>query len=351
MASYPPHPHIRETAWNLQKKTTVIDIHTHALLNSFYFGKNPMKRHARPLFWNPLKNQIDFPRAWDAEVNALGVVTYAIHNLFRDNDYFRPTLKQFELYEEVIQKNNDLLAHALTGDDIRKAKQEGKLALFIGVEGAHSLDGNLDHLEIFYEKGVRYLTLAHFLTNHYAQACADPNPPYRGLSSVGNDLIDELDRLDILVDVAHISEEGFWQVLKRSKKPVISSHTGLRKFCDISRNLTDDQMKAIRDSGGIIGICLWPWYLQRHGLRGPMDWVIRAILHCFEVVGPESVCIGSDMDAYLWLPREMRDISDLPVLTQYLLDYGVSEKEIMGVLGENFLKLMDRVFGTKKEKT
>jgi membrane dipeptidase len=147
-----------------------------------------------------------------------------------------------------------------------------------------------------------------------------------------------MNRLGVIIDVAHATDRAFWQILEESACPVLSSHSGLRALNYIERNLSDDMVRAIAASHGLIGIMLHPPYLKRHSLLASIDVVVDHIEKAAELTSPRNVCIGTDMDGYILLPRGFRDVTSMPLLTWKLLQRGFTREDVECILGQNFLR-------------
>jgi membrane dipeptidase len=232
-----------------------------------------------------------------------------------------------------------------TADDILAARAAGKIALFGGLEGAHGLGGSLDELGELRGMGLRYIGLCHFSRNLAASPSfgwgADRDAP---LTDHGRELIDEMNRLQVIVDLAHVNRAGFLEACARSKAPVLVSHTGTAGAADNWRNVDDEQLRAVAGTGGVIGIIFAPAYLG-DGLTGSAQLIVKHIQHVINVVGEDHVAIGSDFDGFVIPPHDLPDISCLPYLTQLMLEAGLSEAQIRKCLGENSLRVFREVCG------
>jgi microsomal dipeptidase-like Zn-dependent dipeptidase len=216
-----------------------------------------------------------------------------------------------------------LLAHRTHAPDV--------VGALLGIEGAHALDDDLANLPVLVDAGVRMVGLVHFFDNAFAGSAH--GSAKGGLTPLGRELVRELERRGVLVDLAHASEKTIEDVLALATHPVVVSHTGVRATCDNARNLSDDQIRAIAAKGGVIGIGYWATAVC--GTR-PAD-VARAIRHVADLVGDSHVALGSDWDGARTVGF---DAAHLPVLTQALLDAGLSDASIHRVLGENALRVL-----------
>ena len=225
-------------------------------------------------------------------------------------------------------------------EDVTQARIDGKIAYLLGVEGAHGLGGKLENVESLTKRGVRYLCLAHFSPN---RACwpsvgfrADQN---KGLTGFGRELISACEENGIIVDLAHISHQGFVEAIELAKKPVIVSHTGVQGVFDHPRNLDDDQIRMVADSGGLIGVMFVAWVLGGSFIQMPS----LHLDHIVNLVGDDHVAIGSDLDSPVKMPPQLSESSMMPNLVETLLWLEWSEERIAKLLRSNVLRLLQAV--------
>jgi membrane dipeptidase len=230
-----------------------------------------------------------------------------------------------------------------TASEVRQAAANDELALMYAVEGGHVLGGNEENVDRLAQLGVRYLTLVHFIHSRIGGAAAVPFGGGRRLSSFGRRVVRRLYQNRIVADLSHTTEPSFWDAIEESAGPVIASHSGAREFALRDRNLTSDQAKAIAKTGGIIGVIFCPFYLRSWRIRGTLDDLIRNISYFSEIVGPQHVSMGSDLDGGLWPPTEIRDIRDIELLTEALQKSGFSLTDIDNIMGENLVRMYERV--------
>jgi membrane dipeptidase len=336
---------IRARALELHRRILVSDLHSHALLGIGTFGWEIDR--PRPAFRrsNPLRNffdLVDIPRAREGGVSALIFTVYVLPSFERR--HFPRTLRMIDRYHRYLARHADVAVHASSAADVERARAEGKIACLLSVEGGHSLDGRLAHLERLREEGIVYLTLTHFVDNALSASAtgSDLLRRDRGLTPLGREAIRELNRLSILADLAHCSQRARAEAVEISRQPVIYSHVGLRRFVGAQRMASDDQLRAVRDSGGLAGLLLSPYFLA--GRRGAgLSAVAENILHMIEVMGEDHVAIGSDFDSGLPPPAGMRDMRDYPEITVELFRRGVAPGAIAKLWGENLLRVMRAV--------
>jgi microsomal dipeptidase-like Zn-dependent dipeptidase len=238
-------------------------------------------------------------------------------------------------------------------EDLTSARARGVQAVVLGVEGADAVDHDVERIDAWQERGVRVIVLVHLRDNALGTTClpwqryAGPWPVRRhaspGLSPTGARVVERMNRLGVLVDVAHADRATLLGVVDAATVPVVSSHTGARALQDFARYLADDELRAIASTGGVVG--LWPYRTRRFGVRTIGDLVAHA-RHIADTVGPEHLAIGTDMNGVPGVMAGFGDETDLPKLTAALLDGGFDEHEVNGILGANALRVLARVEAT-----
>ena len=233
----------------------------------------------------------------------------------------------------------------LTAADLRNACTPGSFGFLLFLEGASPLRGNMKNLDLFHRLGFRGITLTHNHDNEAARGCFAEGAG-RGLSPFGIDLVRELGARGMVIDLAHSNEDTFWDTLAIARKPVIDSHTGLRRFWDHPRNLRDEQLAAIPGNGGVVCIDFLPDHLSvrtQPKSRVGLDQVVRVIQHAVEHAGIDHVGLGSDWDGFEETVEGLEDCAKLPALTAALFEAGFSEGDIGKILGGNLLRALSAV--------
>ena len=294
-------------------------------------------------------------------------------------------LKQIDAVREAISRQPWDLALAVTAADIRRAAKANKIAALMGVEGGHMLNEDLGVLRDFAGRGVRYLTLTHSRNTTWADSSGD-TPAHDGLTPFGVDVVRELNRLGVMVDVSHVSDATFLDVLEATRAPVLASHSSVRAIANSPRNMTDDMLRALAKNGGVVminyaasflseeyrvafGSSDWQARIQasnkacgadeacailagqrlnheamRTGRLPMVSWqrIVDHIDHAVRVAGVDHVGLGSDFDGAT-MPLGMEDASTLPLITDALLRKGYSEGDVLKILGGNLLRVMEQV--------
>jgi membrane dipeptidase len=277
---------------------------------------------------------------------------------------------------------------ATTAKDVRRIAQDGEIAVLMGLEGGYAIDERLENVERYYRLGVRYMSPAWSVSMSWAGSSGDEVGKTRGLNDFGRQVIREMNRLGMIVDVSHVSDKTFWDIVNTSTRPVIATHSGCRAIANVPRNLTDDMIRALAKTGGVVNVIFYPEHIEpgwsekkkkvdaeiaslvqraseqekgdvaqkklaRDRVRAeeylkrlPPVYVSRIvdhIDHIVKLVGIDHVGIGSDFDGVQAVPADLKSVADLPKLTEELLRRGYSESDIDKILGGNMLRVMEEV--------
>jgi membrane dipeptidase len=333
---------VSERARRLHRESLVLDCHSHFLIHGYAFDRKFHQRHPRPWLFNPFKSTLDLDSVSRGGINALAFTTYIAGAPFRRDPGAR-TDGIIDRYETILAECGGKLVHCTTPQQVREASASGRVATFLTTEGGHVFEGRLDRIEHFYRRGVRMVTLTHFVPNGIADACHTSFRPHGGLTAYGREVIREMERVGMMVDVAHCSDPAMRQVLDFVQKPVLFSHGALRRYKPtLERNITDETAREIAASGGLIGIIFFLSYLGKAGFD--LHAAARHAADIAEMCGPECLCVGTDLDSPIYTPAGFVDAGDLPQFTQALVNYGFSDDEIRGILGENFLRFWETNF-------
>jgi membrane dipeptidase len=257
-------------------------------------------------------------------------------SLSESYNYFR---KMYGNFMGELIKNWDYIALARTAKEISEIRREGKIAAVFTIEEGAVLDGKPERLDEFYEMGIRLITL----TWNHENCLGFPNKtdPEKGLKPFGFEAVKRMEELGIIVDVSHLSDGGFWDVAKTSKKPFIASHSNARSVCGHSRNMTDDMLKALADSGGVTGINFFFLFLGS-GETGSVEQMVAHIKHIHKTAGIDTIAMGSDFDGFSG-PCELTDCSRFPVLLDALGKAGYSDDEIEKICRKNAMRVIEAV--------
>ncbi|MFH2109972.1 MAG: dipeptidase [Candidatus Bathyarchaeota archaeon] len=254
----------------------------------------------------------------------------------------RTALEMIDRFYRECEANSGAMVPVTTHDEIVQAKRAGKVAAMLSIEGADVLEGSVDVLRVFHRLGVRMVGLVHSIRNELADGVADRRTG-GGLSELGAQAVDELNRLGMIVDVSHLNDEGFRDALELSSDPVVASHSNARAVCDHPRNMTDDMISALAEKGGVMGMNFAPGFV--HSKRATLAGVVDHIDHIVELVGPGHVGLGSDFDGIPSTPEGLEDVTRMPGLTAELVKRGYGEDDVRNILGGNHLRLIKAVCG------
>jgi membrane dipeptidase len=376
----PPAPlTLEERAARLHSASIVVDTHddiTSAILEDGFDLGRPNGKTAT-----------DLPKMRSGGITAEFFSIYVDSRFYerpssREGGGARRALDMIDITYQQIERHPQDLVLATSADDIRHAKQDGKIAVLMGIEGGYAIEDSLYALRDFYRLGVRYMTLTHATNSDWADSsgmgASPPKPRHHGLSLFGEEVVREMQRIGMLVDVSHVSDETIDDVLHIAAAPVIASHSSARALCDAPRNLSDDQLRGIAATGGVVMVNFFSGYLDpgyrtamhaffaRHGAelaaldkkgmklseihdaalkmgagdlpKVPLGVLVDHIEHIAKVAGVDHVGLGSDFDGVDSMPQGLEGIDGLPKITLELLRRGWSDEDVKKVLGENFLR-------------
>ncbi|HEX2663496.1 MAG TPA: dipeptidase [Candidatus Acidoferrum sp.] len=335
---------------------------------------------------------IDIPRMREGGLDAVFFSIW-IPSKITGQEAVNRALAQIAAVREQVSAHPKDLALATTAAEVRAAHKRGKIAALLGVEGGHMINSNLDVLRNFASLGVRYMTLTHSGNDEWADSSTD-TPAHNGLTDFGKDVVREMNRLGIIVDISHVSDKTFYDALGVSKAPMLASHSSCRALCDVPRNMTDRMMRDLAAKGGVVQINYHVGFLSQEfrnaekanpeinkaigeevqkrcgddeacqllegdrltreyverGKLPRVGWkkIIEHIDHAVKVAGVDHVGLGSDFDGAN-MPYGMEDASKLPKITDALLKKGYSEDDVKKILGENTLRVMAEVERVRRE--
>ncbi|MBI4547460.1 MAG: membrane dipeptidase [Ignavibacteriae bacterium] len=305
--------------------------------------------------------------------------------------YYDQANEQIDLIEGFVQRNSTQVGLARSSEEIERLLKEGKFVTMLGLEGGHPIDNDLKKLEHFYERGVRYMTLTWNNSTDWATSAKDETDPNlklerKGLAEFGKQIVRRMNELGMMIDISHVGELTFWDVMKVTTKPVIASHSSVWTLCPHRRNLKDDQLKAIATNGGVVFINFNPGFIdstyaakeatmqekykaridslektvaadeflrsqyvadlmkdEYFPIRPSLSTLIDHFDYVAKLIGVDHVGIGSDFDGIHVTPRDMDDVTHLPNITRELLKRGYSEDDVRKILGGNFLRVLREV--------
>lgn len=252
----------------------------------------------------------------------------------------RQAMKYIEFYYSQLQKNEQVIGHINSFSDVIKNGLENKISALLALEGGEALEGEISAIHTYYRLGVRSITLTWNHRNRLADGVAEEESR-GGLTRFGRQVIEEMEELGMLVDVSHLSEAGFSDVIKFAKKPFIASHSNARAICDVPRNLKDNQLLKIAEKGGVVGLNLYSPFLVKYG-QGGIDDILNHIQHMLSVMGEDFISLGTDFDGIESTPKEISNVADMDTLFVNIEnEFGkvVAEK----IFSENLLRVLKAV--------
>ena len=375
---------VAERARKLHFSSIVLDTHDDTTQRFFSKDYDIGKR-------NP-DGHVDIPRMREGGMNAI------FFSIWIDGRTMGPpavqkALDQIDAVHENVRKYSKDLVLCRTAAEVREAHKQGKIAALIGVEGGHMIGNDIRVLRMFGDLGVRYMTLSHFYNDEWADSSTD-KPVHNGLTDFGKDIVREMNRQGIMVDISHVSDKTFYDALEVSKAPLIASHSSCRALCNHPRDMADDMIKALAAKGGVIQINYEKSFIDQaykdasdklsggvvamfdqlkkecgdneecigrkmdeqekkataEGKLPHVSWerIIDHIDHAVKLAGADHVGLGSDFDGAT-MPDGMEDCSKLPKITEALLRKGYSEEDIRKILGGNTLRVMEQVERVSRE--
>ena len=335
---------------------------------------------------------IDIPRMRDGGLSAIFFSIW-ISGKILGPEAVKEALDQIDAVRETVRKHPNDLVLAVSADDVRAAHKQGKIAALMGVEGGHMMGNDLAVLRTFAVLGVRYMTLTHMENNEWADS-STAKPEHNGLTDFGKDVVREMNRLGIIVDISHVADKTFYDALAVSKAPIFASHSSSRALCNAPRNMTDDMIRDLAKHGGVIQINYHVGFLSQEfrdyenahpdvekeineevkkrcgdneackltsgdqvvrdfmeaGKLPKVNWtlIVDHIDHAVKIAGVDHVGLGSDFDGAV-MPLGMQDVTHIPQITDALLKKGYSDSDIRKILGENTLRVLSEVQRVSEE--
>ena len=362
----------------LLRRAVVLDLHDDTTQLMVDEGYDLAQRHDY--------GQVDIPRMRQGGVTGIFFSVYTSPQRMTPLEAMKAALIQIDTVRSQVRRLSRDLVLATTADEVLAAKKQGKIAALLGLEGGHMIDSSLPLLRTYFELGVRYLTLTHSANTPWADSSGD-KPAHNGLTPFGRDVVREMNRLGMMVDISQVSDKTFYDVIETSTVPVIASHSSCRALSNAPRNMTDDMLRALAKKGGVVHINYYNGFLddgyrqrsaalkdldakeaeiqkqfrsdpqqrsiaqrqldaERTARAGkvPFQKLIDHFDHAIKVAGIDHVGLGSDFDGVNdQLPEGVDDISKIPSIARALLERGYSDADVEKVLGGNTLRVMREI--------
>ena len=363
-----------ERAQKLATEVIGIDSHIDTIQRALVMGEDLSKRHD--------VGHVDIPRLREGGMHA-PFFAFWVPVYFPGAEAVRRTLDLRDAMQSELDVHGDQIELATTAASIERIVKAKKIAAFLTIEGGHTIDDDVRVLRMYYQLGMRSMTLTHSRNNNWADASTD-TPAHNGLTDFGKDVVREMNRLGMLVDVSHVSDKTFYDALEVTTKPVIVSHSSMRAISDVPRNVSDEMLRALAKNGGVVGINFGEGFVNpkdQEALRAAIHIETNApsltgealddyaaedvrklfgkrvkvaatvadvadhIDHAVNVAGIDHVGIGSDFDGISGPPNGLDDVSKMPALIAVLLKRGYAEGDVMKILGENTLRVIRETTG------
>jgi membrane dipeptidase len=364
----------------LLERAVVLDLHDDTTQMMVDEGYDLTQRHDF--------GQVDVPRMRQGHASGIFLSIWTDALAYTPSEAMRRALDQIDAVRRQADQHPAELALCTTANQILAAKRRGRIAILMGVEGGHMIDSDLAVLRTYFELGVRYMTLTHTEHTPWADTASHP-PAHNGLTDFGREVVHEMNRLGMMVDISHVSDKTFYDAIAASAAPIIASHSSMRALANVPRNMTDDMLRALAKNGGVVHINFFEAFLDagygdrlgalkdeqarqdalesaapKFGDRRALGPAVRAINaqriaklgrvplsvlldhfdHAVKVAGIDHVGLGSDYDgADDQFPAGVEDISEIPNLVRGLIERGYSDSDILKILGGNTLRVMREV--------
>ncbi len=308
----------------------MIDLHCDTLLNCY-------RDKQCGLLDNP--GHISLKKMQQGEALAQFFAIYISRNEMKTMDPYEIFQDVYKVYLQELERNKDIILPAYCADDIEKNRSEGKMSALLSIEDGIAVSDKIERIEEFYQKGVRLLTLTWNFENAIGFPCSKEETAHQlGLKPFGLDVLAEMNRLGMLIDVSHLSEGGFYDVAKHSKKPFVASHSCARALCNHQRNLTDAQLKTLGEKGGVVGVNFCAAFLKEGAERSMMEDIVSHTVYMADKAGIESIGFGSDFDG-IDDELEMKDYAGYPMLLDALSKH-FKPAELDKICKENALRVI-----------
>jgi len=321
-----------------------VDAHIDTLLEIMVPPARPIKLPTPRKFGErSSKGHVDLPRLLESGVD-LQIFAVYIQPEYKIERALHRTLQVFDRFYKELHDHEDKMMLFTKVSDVREAEKQGKIAAMLSIEGGEAVEADLGILRMLYKLGLRAMTLTWNERNQIADGAGEGRTK-GGLTNFGVELVKEMNNLGMVVDVSHLNDAGFFDVIETTTKPIIASHSNCRAVCNHRRNLTDDMIKILADNGGVMGMNFAPSFVDENKENATLERVLDHVDHIVKVASVDNVGLGSDFDGIETTPKGLEDVTRMPYLTEGLLKRGYKEDDIRKVLGENFLRVFKQVIG------
>jgi len=327
------------TPERLHFSSLVVDMHCDTIL-AHISGERDITRRSRI-------GHLDLPRLVSGGVKVQVFALFPDPNRLKPGEFDRFVMNGCQVIKKICAQNRNRVGLALSPDGLKRIVRSGRIAIVIGVEGGHAVEGDISRLKRWFKAGVRVLTLTWCNSNELADASWDKNKPHQGLSALGKRAVRLMNRFGMIVDVSHSAEKTFYQAVELSTAPVIASHSGVYGLRRHNRNLKNRQLALLTQKGGVMGQVFLPSFLNSNPKRASVDDVLRSIDYVVQRFGPGVVGFGSDFDGFSGSLKGLEDVTRLPEITRGLVKMGYTETDIKKILGLNFVRVWEEVWAAR----
>lgn len=313
------------------KNMGIIDLHCDTLLNCY--------RDSNFRLLNNTTGHISLEKMQKAGALAQFFAIYISRNEMKTMDPYEIFHEVYKVYQKELENNKDIILPAFNIEDIEKNKELGKISSILSIEDGIAVSDKIEHIEEFYQMGVRLLTLTWNFENSIGFPCSkDENLHKLGLKDFGINVVEEMNRLGMIIDVSHLSEGGFYDVSKHSKKPFVASHSCARALCNHQRNLTDEQLKTLGEKGGVVGVNFCAAFLRENATYTLIEDIVKHTIYMADKAGIESISFGSDFDG-VDDELEMKDYAGYEMLLENLKKHFKSS-ELEMICNKNAMRII-----------
>lgn len=328
----------------LHKRATVVDAHIDTLLELMVPPARPTKLATPRNFGErSTKGHVDLPRLLESGVD-LQVFAAYIQPEYKIERALHRVLQLIDRFYQLLDAHPDKLLPFTRVADVREAEKQGKIAAMLSIEGGEAVEADLGILRMLHRLGVRAMTLTWNERNQIADGAAEGRTK-GGLTNFGLELVAEMSKIGMVIDVSHISDAGFFDVIDTTKSPIIASHSNCRAICNHRRNLTDEMIKLLAEKDGVMGMNFAPAFVDENKDNATLERVLDHVDHVVKIASVEHVGLGSDFDGIENTPKGLEDVTKIPSFTEGLLKRGYGEEDVIKILGENFLRVFKKIMG------
>lgn len=335
---------MNQTILDLHKRATVVDAHIDTLLDIMVPPARPAKFPTPRKFGErSTKGHVDLPRLLEGGVD-LQVFAAYIQPEYKIERALHRVIQLIDLFHQTVSMHQDKLSLFTKVTDVYEAEKRGKIAAMLSIEGGEAVEADLGILRMLHRLGVRAMTLTWNERNQIADGAAEGRTR-GGLTNFGVELVSEMNKIGMVIDVSHISDAGFFDVIETSNAPIVASHSNCRALCNHRRNMTDEMIRRLAEKDGVMGMNFAPAFVDENKEKVTLERVLDHVDHVVKMVGVDHVGLGSDFDGIESTPKGLEDATTMPYFTEGLVKRGYREDDVFKILGGNFLRVFKKIIG------